>query len=135
MQALTFWLKKHMQECLLTKVAKLGALVEEVKNIYVLFIRSLLEQSSVVWHTSISSENRQDLERVQKTALKIICNDKYIGYKRSLAKVDLLTLEERRNILFEIFSITCAKNSKFQDIIQPSKKEHTMQILYTKNEN
>ena len=62
---------------LLRKVASFGTSWEELKNIYFLYIRSLLEQSATVWHSSLTEENRNDLERVQKTALKIILGEKY----------------------------------------------------------
>ena len=35
-------------------------------------IRSILEQSAVVWHFSLSEENKQDFERVQKTCQLIV---------------------------------------------------------------
>ena len=57
---------------LLRKVASFGTGHGELKDIYILFIRSHLEQSSVVWHSSLTENNINDLERVQKTALKII---------------------------------------------------------------
>ena len=37
--------------------------------IYESFIRSKLEQSAAVWHSSLSKCNEFDLERVQKSAL------------------------------------------------------------------
>ena len=45
---------------------------EHLKQIYKTFIRCNLEFSSNVWHSSLTEENRQDLERVQKAALKVI---------------------------------------------------------------
>ena len=49
---------------------------EELKNIYILFIRSILEQSAAVWHSSLTEENKNNLERVQKSAVRIITGDK-----------------------------------------------------------
>ena len=57
---------------LLRKAATFGPPVQDLKDIYILFIRSILEQSATVWHSSITSENSSDLERVQKSAVKII---------------------------------------------------------------
>ena len=39
---------------------------EDMKNIYILFIRSLLEQSAPVWHSSLTEQDSESLERVQK---------------------------------------------------------------------
>ena len=57
---------------LLKKAASFGTSQMELKGVYILFIRSLLEQSAVVWHSSLTEENINDLERIQKTACKII---------------------------------------------------------------
>ena len=72
---------------LLRKVASFGTSNDELKDIYILFIRSHLEQSAVVWHSSLTENNRNDLERVQKTALTSIWGDKYISYDQALQKL------------------------------------------------
>ena len=79
---------------LLRKVASFGTPSEDLVNIYVLFIRSLLEQSAVVWHSSLTQENKEDLERIQKSALKVILGEKYVGYNKFLEKLDLETLKK-----------------------------------------
>ena len=73
--------KANARMALLRKVASFGAPLEDLKTIYVLFIRSILEQSATVWHSSLSEENIKDLERVQKSAIRIILKEKYNGYK------------------------------------------------------
>ena len=62
---------------ILRRVASFGASDSDMKDIYILFVRSLLEQSATVWHSSLSQQNISDLERVQKTALKIILGGRY----------------------------------------------------------
>ena len=57
---------------LLRRAASFSPSVEDLKDIYILFIRSILEQSATVWHSNITEENSSDLERVQKSAVKII---------------------------------------------------------------
>ena len=63
---------------ILRKASSFGASEDDLKNIYFLYVRSQLEQSAVVWHSSLTEENIADLERVQKTAVKIILKNKYI---------------------------------------------------------
>ena len=79
--------------------ASFGTNQQELRNIYILFVRSQLEQSSVVWHSSLTAENINDLERVQKSAVKIILGGKYQSYKKALDVLDLETLDSRRNYL------------------------------------
>ena len=50
---------------ILRSVASFGASVNDMKEIYILFVRSLLEQSATVWHySSLSQQDISDLERV-----------------------------------------------------------------------
>ena len=53
---------------LLRKLTQFAVPREDLKTIYIAYVRSILEQSAVVWHSALSVENRQDLERVQKSA-------------------------------------------------------------------
>ena len=112
---------------LLRKVAGFGAPLEDLKTVYILFIRSLLEQSATVWHSSLSKENIQDLERVQKSACRIMLKEKYQGYKNALKKLDLLTLDERREELCLQFAIKCTKNPKTVEMFPRNLKKHIMQ--------
>ena len=75
---------------------KLQVLALPLKEVYILFVRSILEQSAVVWHSSLTEEESDNLERVQKTAIKIILKNNYKGYENGLQKVGLETLTDRR---------------------------------------
>ena len=84
---------------LLRKVASFTKSKEDKKAIYVLCIRSFLEQSSVVWHSSLTQENSEDLERVQKAAVKLILGRNYENYEDVLVQADLESLKTRREEL------------------------------------
>ena len=58
--------------------------IEDLKKIYMLQVRSKLDQSAVVWHSGLTVKNRKDLERVQKAALRVILGEKYINYENAL---------------------------------------------------
>ena len=64
---------------------------DELKNIYILFIRSILEQSCVLWHSSLTQEDSNNLERVQKSAVKVILNDEFEEYELGLQNLNLQT--------------------------------------------
>ena len=55
---------------LLNTAAAFTSSTNDLKNIYLTFIRSVLEQSAVVWHSSLTKINRKDIERVQKNSSK-----------------------------------------------------------------
>ena len=111
---------------LLRRVASFGTNVNDLKIIYVLFIRSQLEQSAVVWHSSLTEQNKSDLERVQKSALKVILGLKYENYKKALNDLDLVTLEERREFLCLKFARKCTENEKAKSIFPLKNKIHMM---------
>ena len=107
-------------------MASFGKNQEELKNIYILFIRSLLEQSATVWHSSLTVENKNDLERVQKTAIKLILGNHYLSYEQALKKLDLENLHERRETLCLAFAKKSSKNQKSKDMFPKNEKEHKM---------
>ena len=61
---------------LLNAAAKFTSKRKDLKDIYLTFIRSILEQSAVVWHSGLSVRNKKDIERVQKAAVRVIMEKK-----------------------------------------------------------
>ena len=102
--------KGYQRLQLLNAVAGFTSSVPELKNIYVTFVRSVLEQSAVVWHSSLSYENIRDLERVQKAAVRLILGCKYTNYKKGLTIINLETLNKRREQVCLRFAEECLKN-------------------------
>ena len=91
-------------------------------NIYVLFIRSVLEQSCVVWHSSLTEEENLALERVQKATLRIILDLEYTDYLSALSLTNLETLRSRRKYLCLRFAQKCVKKGKFDDLFPLNSK-------------
>ena len=118
--------KANRRMVLLRKVAAFNPKVEDLKIIYILFIRSILEQSSVVWHSSISDENSDDLERIQKSAVKVILGQRYMGYRKSLEFLGIQTLKERRKELCLKFAQKCLSNPKLRGMFPENRKAHQM---------
>ena len=111
---------------LLRKVAFFTSSIDDKKAIYIQYIRSILEQSCVVWHSSLTQENRDDLERIQKSAIRIIIGKHYLNYKDGLKKVGIDSLEDRRITLCSKFAKNCLKNKKTETMFPLRKKIHTM---------
>ena len=83
--------------------------VKDLVHIYTLYVRSILEFNCCVWHFSITMEERTLLERVQKTACKIILKQKYITYESALRELGLQNLDDRRLELCKRFAKKCVK--------------------------
>ena len=99
---------------LLHKLVTFGVPTEDLVNIYILYIRSILEQSCQVWHSSLTLENRNDLERIQKNSLKIILQNDYQTYSNALYITGLKSLYERRDDLCLRFAKNCLKNEQMK---------------------
>ena len=119
--------KANARMQLLRKVASFGTSQTELKEVYILFIRSLLEQSAVVWHSSLTEDNRNDLERIQKTACKIILGDQFKHYEQALLQLDLDNLHDRRTLLCLNFARKSCKNPKTSDMFPRNYKNHKME--------
>ena len=63
---------------------------------WIILCRSVLEQSCVVWGTSLTQENIENLERTQKTFAKLVLEEKYKNYEDALILLNLDSLETRR---------------------------------------
>ena len=112
---------------LLRKVASFSPPIEDLKIIYIMYVRSILEQCAPVWHSSLTIENSEDLERVQKSAIKVILKEKYKGYQKGLAQLGLENLKSRREELCLNFAIKCTKNEKMKHMFPLNPKLHKME--------
>ena len=119
--------KANARMQLLRKVASFGTSQTELKEVYILYIRSLIEQSAVVWHSSLTEDNRNDLERIQKTACKIILGDQFKHYEQALLQLDLDNLHDRRTLLCLNFARKSCKNPKTSIMFPRNHKKHKME--------
>ena len=110
---------------ILRKLSEFGAPREDMKTIYISYIRSILEQSSVVWHKSLTLQNQEDLTRIQKSACRIILKHKYTTYEKALEILDLEDLSARRDKLCKSFAI---KSSKTTNMFKLSDNSYTMNL-------
>ena len=97
--------------------------VSKIKIIYKMFIRSIMENSAVVWHSSLSENNRNDLERVQKSAVKIILDEKELDYDEALSKLNLDRLDKRREKFCLSFAKKCLKIEKVKTLFPMNDSE------------
>ena len=87
--------RANAQMRLLHKLVDFGVPHEDLVCIYI-HVRSILEQSCQVWHSSLTLENFQDLQCVQKNALRIILQEKYLSYSIALDRTGIPFLFWRR---------------------------------------
>ena len=100
---------------ILHKVSEFNAPVEDLVTIYIMYVRSILEQACQVWHPMLTQENADDIERVQKSALKVILKEDFT-YEDAMEKLMLATLSDRRKKLYLKFAKSCSKNEFTSDL-------------------
>ena len=108
--------KANTRMIILQKLYNFNLPTEEMISIYILFIRCMVEYCCVVWHSSITEEERTNIERVQKTALRIILKEDYVDYSSALQLTGLESLYERRTQLSLNFAKKCLKTNKTSDL-------------------
>ena len=115
---------KRMQ--LLNRAAGFTSRKQDLRSIYLTYIRSILDQSAVVWHSSLTGRNRRDLERVQKAAVRVILGQNYSSYKNGLKELNLENLNKRREEICLKFAKNCLKNEKVNNMFPKTKTKHRM---------
>ena len=108
--------KDYRRMQLLHKSANFTNDINDLKSIYLTYVRSILEQSAVVWHSSLTAKNRKDLERVQKSAVRVILGNKSSSYRKDLEKLKLDSLNERRRKICLKFAKKCLLNEKVKNM-------------------
>ena len=111
---------------LLNRAAKFTSNINDLKRVYLTYILNLLDQSAVVWHSSLSKKNERDLERIQKVAVKMILGKSYLNYNDGLQKLRLKKLNLRRQNICLNFAKKCLKNNKVKHFFNENYKIHKM---------
>ena len=72
--------KAYSRMIILKKLVQFDVPLEDLLHIYTLYIRSGIEQSAVVWHSSITKGEQKDLERTLKVAFRIMLGSNYYWF-------------------------------------------------------
>ena len=88
--------KAYARMTMLTKLKYEGTSTQDLIEVYILYIRSILEYCAVVWHSTLTSDQSKNLENVQKLCLKIITGPDYTNYEEVLDNHNLEKLSDRR---------------------------------------
>ena len=104
--------KAYTRMIMLRKLSEFKVCHQDLLHIYILYIRSVVEQSCVVWGSAITEQEIRDIERIQKTAFRIIFQEKYISYENALNLSKLPSLSDRRSKLMLNFALKCVKNTR-----------------------
>ena len=118
---------------ILSKASQFTSRISDLKAIYNSKVRSILETSCVVWHSSLTMQHRAALERIQKSACRIMLKNSYESYDQALTDLNMDTLEVRRRKLCIKFAKSCLKHEKFRSMFPVNKSSHKMDKKHGKN--
>ena len=103
--------KAYIRMNILTKLIYAGLCIEELLHIYKQYIRTTLEYCSVVFHSSLTTQQAKSLERCQAVSLRVILQESYVSYSAALEMTGLDRLSDRRLARCLDFSVKCTKDS------------------------
>ena len=106
----------------LRRLKTLGAEDNDLKDVYIKQIRSILEYAAPVWHSSLTVGDSMAIERIQKSALRIILSHRYQSYATALIYLEMEPLYLRRDRLCMKFARKCLSSNKFSQWFKPDKK-------------
>ena len=98
---------------LLRRLKKFGVPTEELLDTYTLKVRSMLEMAVPVWQPALTKGEATLIERVQKSALRIILGQNYFSYDDALDTLQIEKLDIRRTQLCKSFATKSAKSEKY----------------------
>ena len=99
----------------ISKLSRAGISPKDIIHFFNVKIRSVLETSCPVFHSMITKQQSDDIERIQKILLRILLKDRYTSYEGACKFFDILTLEQRRKQLCLKFALRILQNEKFKD--------------------
>ena len=112
--------KSNRKLWMIRRLKFLGAGRDDLVDIYVKHVRSILELAAPAWQGTITQSERIDLERVQKSALHIILGEEYISYSQALNLTGLQNLELRRQKLCLKFAKRAESHWKHKRWFKPN---------------
>ena len=91
----------------------LGANTKTLKEVYILFIRSILEYCAPLWAGNLSVKSIKALTRVEKNALKIIFPS--LSYEEAVLSLNIQNLSQRRLTLTKKCAQKMAESKRFEN--------------------
>ena len=104
----------------ISKLKKAGVSDTDLKFFYEMKIRSVLETSAVVYHSMLTKEDSNNIERVQRVVVRTIMGTRYHNYEDSSIYLNLEELSVRREQLCLTFALKCFNSEKFKHLFIPT---------------
>ena len=118
--------KANRKMIMLHKFSKFTNNKSHLIHIFKSQVRGVLEYCSTVWHSSLTNADSDDIERVQKAAVRLIMGKNYKGYKEALLHMNLESLRDRREKMALNFAKKSLKMENFSKLFPINHAIHLM---------
>ena len=93
-----------MVNCICLRLLKrYGVPRHDLLTVFTGYIRPLTEYAAPVWSGALTNNQKFQIERIQKRALRIVCGTSYTTYEQVLSHCTLQSLDDRRQLLCSSF--------------------------------
>ena len=96
------------------KIAKCNN--SDMVHIYIALIRSILETACPVFHSQLTIEDSNDIERIQKIFIWIVLGSRYEDYNEACIQLKLQPLKLRRENLCLDFALKCLSDKNHSNM-------------------
>ena len=113
------YIKAMSKMWLLRRMKQLNLDSELIFDYYIKEIRSIAEQGVVVWNSGLTNYLVNELEKIQKVAMKIILSEHYTSYETACTFFNVATLSSRRTDLCTNYAIKLYKSKRCDQFFTP----------------
>ena len=100
------------------KLKRAGVQTDDLLKFFFMKIRSVLESSSPVFHSMLTLDDTQEIERIQKITFRIILGSEYDSYTDACKQLSVESLESRRRTLSLNFALKLLDSPQHQNFFQ-----------------
>ncbi|KAI8483411.1 hypothetical protein Bbelb_388740 [Branchiostoma belcheri] len=111
--------KSSQRLFLLRKLKHFHISPEDLVTVYVSYIGPVLEYAAPVWHSGLTTELSNKIEKIQRRAVRIIMGAKYTSYTEGCSCLGLPTLQSRRLLLTVNFANSLRQSEQFRHFLPP----------------
>ncbi|XP_041467756.1 uncharacterized protein LOC121418118 [Lytechinus variegatus] len=108
---------------ILCKLKRNGVPAIDLVFIYTMYIRPLMEYCAPVWSSSLTTQQSDSIERVQRRALRMISYPDQHHYDELLSRFNIPSLAERRKDLLTNFAKSILVSSRHRHLL-PAERQH-----------
>ncbi|KAI8502304.1 hypothetical protein Bbelb_198920 [Branchiostoma belcheri] len=108
-----------MRLFLLRKLKTFRFSIEDLLTIYTSYVRPVCEYAVPAWHPGLTQAQRNQLERIQRRAIRTILGKNYTNYADACLLLGLETLERRRDHLCLTFAKKLLQSPDYRQWFPP----------------